>query len=468
MRTETDFLGAVELPDEYPFGIHTFRAAGNFAFSAERIRPDLFAALIVVKKVAALANREAGLLDDRIATAIVSACDEVLKDVMCFLPPLHPLQGGAGTSTNMAANELVANLALRQLGLPFGRYEAISPLDHVNLSQSTNDTVPTALRIAVVGGLHRLHDASECLLDALQGKEHEFSRLLKVGRTELQDAMPLSLGQEFSAWAEGVSRFRWRLDKAVDWVREVNLSGTAIGTGINADRGYARAVIDLLRRETQEPLALARNLIDATANLDPLVEVSGLIRTGAVTVKKIAADLRLLSSGPRCGFGEIRLPAQQEGSSIMPGKVNPVMPEAVEQVCLAVIGGDTVIAIAAAESDLQLPQFFPLVAHTLLTNLELLAGALRGLGRTVSGITADEARLSALLDQSFAAATLLAPVIGHERVAELVSEAKQTGEGVLALIRRRGILDEARLARLLTPEIMAAPGMPLLEDDDGK
>ncbi|MBN1196694.1 MAG: aspartate ammonia-lyase [Candidatus Aminicenantes bacterium] len=465
MRRETDFLGSVELPDDYAFGIHTRRAEANFAFSARRLRPDLFAALIQVKQAAAEANADAGLLKAELAEAIVDAGDEVLADTEAWLPAVHPLQGGAGTSTNMAANELLANLALRKLGHGFGAYEVISPLRHVNLSQSTNDAYPTAVRIAVIRGLRRLHDAVEELQKRLQEKEREFAGFLKVGRTELQDAMPLSLGQEFSAWAEAMTRFRWRLNKAMDWVREVNISGTAVGTGINADHRYRAAVVERLRRRVEEPLTLSRNLVDATQNADQLVEVSGLVRTGAVSVRKLASDLRLLSSGPMCGLGEIRLPELQEGSSIMPGKVNPVMAEAAEQVCLAVMGGDGVIAAAAAAANLELCQFLPLIAHTLLENLELFGGMAARLADTVAGIQARTEQLRRNVENSFAVATLLAPTIGHEIMSELVREARERGRSVVQLVRERELITPAQLERLLTPGIMASPGLPLLEDD---
>lgn len=465
MRTETDFLGSVELADDYPFGIHTRRAQANFAFSAQRLRPDLFAALIQVKQAAAEANADAGLLPGELAQAIVTAGEEVLADIDAWMPPLHPLQGGAGTSTNMAANELLANLALRNLGHGFGSYGVVSPLQHVNLSQSTNDTYPTAVRIAVIRGLGVLHDAVEVLLKHLLEKEREFAGLLKVGRTELQDAMPLSLGQEFSAWAEAMTRFRWRLNKAADWVREVNISGTAVGTGINADHRYRAAVVKRLRRRVEEPLTLSRNLVDATQNVDQLVEVSGLVRTGAVSVRKMASDLRLLSSGPRCGLGEIALPGLQAGSSIMPGKVNPVMAEAAEQVCLAVMGGDSVVAAAAAAANLELCQFLPLIAHTLLENLEMFAGMAARLADTVAGIEAHADQLRRNVENSFAVATLLAPTIGHEIMSGLVGEAREQGCSVIQLVRERELITPAQLERLLTPGVMASPGLPLLEDD---
>lgn len=471
LRIEKDFLGEVALPVDFPFGIHTFRAIENFAFSDERIRQDIFLAMIQVKQAAAEANMAAGLLTEELGEVIIAACQDIITRLQeegnhsSYIPGLHPFQGGAGTSTNMAANELIANLALKRLGKSFGEYQLVSPLDHVNLSQSTNDTYPTAIKIAMIKGLKRLHRHVEDFLQGLLQKEKEFAHLLKIGRTELQDAMPLSLGQEFSAWAEAITRFRWRLDKAVDWIREVNLSGTAIGTGINADRNYSLYVMDALRRIVEEPLALSRNLIDGTQNVDQIVEVSGLIKTGATSVKKIAADLRLLSSGPHCGLGEIRLPEKQAGSSIMPGKVNPVMLEAAEQVCIHVMGGDAMIATAASQSNLELPQFLPYLAHVILSNMELFGKMLARFTETVRGITANEKRLAHYVNVSFSVATLLAPTLGYDRVAELVTEAKAQDKGIIDLLREKAWLDEKTLTRLLSPQVMASPGLPMLENE---
>ncbi len=471
-RIEKDFLGEVTLPAEFPFGIHTFRAIENFAFSDERIRRDLFLALIQVKQAAAEANTVAGLLEEEMGQTIIAACVDIIavlsdeSEYQHYIPALHPFQGGAGTSTNMAANELIANIALKRMGKSFGEYRFLSPLDHVNLSQSTNDTYPTALKIAIIKGLKRLHRRVEDFLQGLLLKEKEFAHILKIGRTELQDAMPLSLGQEFSAWAEAMTRFRWRLDKSVDWIREVNLSGTAVGTGINADRNYSLHVIDALRRIVEEPLALSRNLIDGTQNVDQIVEVSGLIKTGAASVKKIAFDLRLLSSGPNCGFGEIHLPEIQAGSSIMPGKVNPVMLEAAEQVCIHVMGCDAMITTAASQSNLELPQFLPYIAHLLLSNMELFGNMLSRLTATVSGVTPNLKRIAHYVNVSFSVATLLAPTLGYDRVAALVTEAKETDRGIIDLLREKAWLDEKMLARLLSPQVMASPGLPMLENDE--
>jgi len=466
MRMEEDFLGKVELPEGFPFGIHTYRAIHNFAFSKDRIRPDLFLALIQVKRAAALANSKAGLLEPEKAGFMLAACEEIEARITDFIPELHPFQGGAGTSTNMAANELIANLALKKMGKAFGDYKTISPLDHVNLSQSTNDTYPTAVKIAILRGLRGLRDSVELFLNALQEKEKEYAHILKIGRTELQDAMPLALGQEFSAWAEAVSRFRWRLSKAAEWMREINLTGTAVGTGINADRQYAGLVIELLREIVKEPIALARNLVDATQNLDPIVEVSGLIKTGAVSIKKISNDLRLLASGPKCGLGEITLPRMQAGSSIMPGKTNPVMLEAAEQICIHIMGGDAMISIAAAESNLQLPQFLPFIAHTMLSNLEMLTNLLNLLKSTISQLKPNLKRIEHNINSSAAVATLLSPALGYQTASQLVKEAEETGRAVIDLVLEKKLISPDNLQRFLSPEVMASPGLPLLNEEE--
>jgi aspartate ammonia-lyase len=459
MRTEKDFIGSRDISEDSPFGIHTLRASENFACTDEHIMPELFRALIEVKCAAARANREAKLLDDTRAVLIEKACRIILESIGDYIPPIDPLQGGAGTSTNMAANELVANFALKEAGRKYGEYGYIDPLAHINLSQSTNDAYPTAVRIAIIRSLRALHDSCEMFLSALIVKEKEFSGILKIGRTEMQEAMPLSLGSEFGAWAESMARFRWRLSKGIDWVREVNISGTAVGTGINADRTYASAVIRELREISHEPLSFSRNLIDGTQNIDQIVEVSGIVKSGAVSVKKICADLRLLSSGPRSGFAEIILPQMQAGSSIMPGKVNPVICEALEQICLSVISGDQLVSIAAAESNLELPQFLPLIAHTVLKHNRMLTKGLALLARHVAGIKANEKMIRYHLERSTALATLLSPAIGYDTASAIVKEAEERDMSIADLVVEKGLLTRERLEELMRPEVMAAPGI---------
>jgi len=465
-RTEHDALGALELPADSPWGIHTHRATAWWPAGPEPLRADLFQALLEVKEACARGNGEAGLLPQEKVDAICGAAREAREVMPPLLPPLHPLQGGAGTSTNMAANELLANLGLRRLGHPFGTYEHLHPLQDVNLSQSTNDVYPTAVRMAVIRGLDHLHAAVEAFLAALLEQERRWGRVIKMGRTELQDAMPLTVGQEFSAWAEPMSRFRWRLSKAREWVREVNLGGTAVGTGINADLAYVASALEHLRQMTHLPLTLSRNLVDGTANADPLVEVSGLVRTGAVAIKKMANDWRLLSSGPQFGLDELRLPALQEGSSIMPGKVNPVLCEAAGQVALQVMGRDGVVAAALGESNLQLPQFLPLAAHNLLSGLEELSTILRPLADMVRRMDVPVARLAEQMKRSWSVGTLLAPVLGHETLGRLINRARLEGRSLGDCLLEEGLLTEDELDRLMVPEVLCAPGMPVLDEEE--
>jgi len=462
MRIEKDFLGTVELDDNFPFGINTWRALENFSFSKDCMDVSIFRALIEVKKACGIANFKAGLLDEDIAKAIGHACDKAL--VEGIEPGLNPFQGGAGTSMNMAANELIANYALKFLGKNYGEYDVVSPLEHVNLSQSTNDVFPTAIKTAIIRNLKQLHDNTEKLLESLQAKEREFSGILKIGRTEMQDAMPISLGQELGAWADGISRFRWRISKALDWIREVNIGGTAVGTGINADEEYLRILPDELRKIVEEPLSISRNCVDGTQNADQIVEIMGIVRTGAVVVKKIANDIRILSSGPECGIGELILPSFQQGSSIMPSKVNPVMAEAAEQVCLEVISADNTVSHAVSQGNLELQQFMPLIAHKTVSTIGLFSTMLKKFTLMVKGLKANEKRIADNIASSTVIATLLAPSIGHETAAKLVAQAKNTGVLFTDLIIEQKILTKEQLEKLLTPEVMASPGLPLVED----
>ncbi|MBK9577165.1 MAG: aspartate ammonia-lyase [Fibrobacterota bacterium] len=450
MRLEHDSLGQVEVDDDWPYGAHTFRARANFPLSNDRIHPTVFRALVEVKLAAAIANAKAGHLDPVRYEVIEKVCRGLLEGDRLVSPPLHPLQGGAGTSTNMAANEIVAfhaNRLLRESGSDL----VVDALDHVNLSQSTNDAYPTAGKIALLRGLARAEEAAKQLQASLLAKERAFADVVKMGRTELQDAIPLSLGQEFGAWAEAVARLRWRLEKARDWIREVNLGGTAIGTGMNASREYSRQVVGILAEITHLPICRARNLIDATANADALVEASGILRTGAVSVKKICADLRLLASGPHSGLGEIHLAAVQAGSSIMPGKVNPVICESVEQVCIQVMAQDMAVGMAVSESQLELPQFLPLVFHNLLMGCELFANALTMLAGCVDALEARRDDIKKRLDNGVAMATLLARHLGHEVVDGILTECARAGRDLLDVLRERRLVTEELLADLQDP-----------------
>ena len=459
-RTETDFLGEKPVPAAAYYGIHTVRALENFAVSRQTVHPELIRAIATVKQAAAEMNMHLGLLDSRVGSAIFQAAGEIAEGRFADQFPLDALQGGAGTSTNMNVNEVIANRACELLGSPKGDYAVVHPLDQVNLSQSTNDVYPTALRIAAIRLLQGLAEACAQLQGALQKKEAEFAGVLKLGRTEMQDAVPVTLGQEFAAWAEAIARDRWRLYKVEERLREVNLGGTAVGTGLNAERKYVFGVVERLRSLTGIGLARDENMIDTTQNADVFVEVSGLLKACATTLIKISNDLRLLSSGPRGGFGEIRLPDLQAGSSIMPGKVNPVMPEMLAQVAYQTIARDLAITLAAQGGQLELNAFLPLVAANLLPAMEELTGAMKLFAeRCVSGIEANSERCRFHLENSVALVTALAPLIGYDRAAGLAKQALQIDSSVKKSLLDSGLFTAEELDTLLRPEALTRPGM---------
>ena len=414
-----------------PHGIHTARAVENFPLCGRPVHPALARALGAVKLAAARTNRALGHLDAETADAIEGACLELLDGRLAPAIVVDALQGGAGTSANMNVNEVLANRALDRLGLPRGRYDRVSPLDHVNLHQSTNDVFPTALRVAGLWGLRGLEPAVVSLQESFQARERAFAHVVKVGRTEMQDAVLTTLGREMGAYAEALNRDRWRLAKCEERLRVVNLGGTAIGTGLAAPRDYIFRAADALREVTGLGLARAENLVEATQNADVFVEVSGLLKALASTLIKISGDLRLLSSGPDAGLAEIRLPALQAGSSLMPGKVNPVVPEAVTQAALLSIGHDHALTMAVAMGSLELNPFLPLVAHCLLESVDLLTGACTILRtRCVDGIEADEAVCRRQVENSTASATALVALLGYGRAGELVASARREGRGL--------------------------------------
>jgi aspartate ammonia-lyase len=460
-RVEKDLLGEREIPREAYYGIHTLRAKENFAVSGIPVHRELIWALALVKKAAALANREIGLLEPRIAGAIVQAAEELARGQWHDQIVVDAFQGGAGTSTNMNVNEVIANRAIEILGGTKGDYSLVHPLDHVNLGQSTNDVYPTALRVAAIKLVRELSQAMAVLQGALQAKEKEFASILKIGRTQLQDAVPVTLGQEFGAYAEAVARDWWRLYKAEERLRQVNLGGTAVGTGLNASRRYIFRVVEILRELTGFGLARAENTVEATQNADIFAEVSGFVKTAAVNLAKIAGDLRLLSSGPRAGLGEIVLPEVQAGSSIMPGKVNPVIPEMVTQVAYQVMAGDAAVNMAAASGQLELNAFLPLIAHNLLHSLEMMTGAARLLAeKCVRGIQADEARCRQLLEASQGVITAFVPYLGYEKATAMVLRAVRSGRPVTELlVEEEGLFTREEIEAILKPEELTTPGV---------
>ncbi len=459
-RTERDLLGELEVPEDAYWGIHTLRAVTNFPVSGFRVPHELIRALAEVKAACARANMRSGLLAERIGEAIVVAAEEVADGNLRDEFVVDAFQGGAGTSTNMNMNEVLANRAIEILGGRKGDYGVVDPLGDVNLSQSTNDVYPTALRVAAVRLVVALSEAMARLQGAFQEKERSFAGILKLGRTEMQDAVPISLGQEFGAYAEAFARDRWRLYKVEERLRQVNLGGTAVGTGLNAEREYIYAAIEELQRITGLGIARAENTVDVTQNADVFVEASGLVKAAAVNLAKVAADLRLLSMGPRGGIGEIELPQLQEGSSIMPDKVNPVMTEMATEISYQVISCDQAITLAAFSGQLELNAFLPLVAFNLLTGLRLLRNGVEAFtGYCVKGIEANQDRCSRWLEESLCLATALAPYIGHEKAGELSKEARRAGKTIRETAIEQGFFTSAELDVILTPQELTRPGV---------
>lgn len=459
-RTEEDFLGKMEVPADAYYGIHTVRAVKNFPVSGFKTPTQLIRALADVKLACIRANMRIGLIDESRGSALEKAAAEVAQGKLADQFLTDAFQGGAGTSVNMNMNEVLANRAIELLGGVKGDYALVHPLDHVNLSQSTNDVYPTALRVAAIRSVLALSEEMARLQGSLQAKEAEFAGILKLGRTEMQDAVPISLGQEFGAFAEAVARDRWRLFKVEERLRQVNLGGTAIGTGLNAHREYIWAAIEELQAITGLGVARAENSVDVTQNADVFVEVSGLIKAAAANLSKIAGDLRLLSAGPRGGIAEIRLPQLQAGSSIMPAKVNPVMTEMVTQVAFHVMCCDQAVAMAAGSGQLELNAFLPLVSFHLLTNLRMLTNAaLLFRTRCIDGIEADKERCGRWLEESLCLATVLVPYIGYDEAAELSHQAALKGKTIGEEALESGLFDAEELDTIFRAAELTRPGI---------
>jgi len=460
-RIEADALGERCVPKGALSGIHTLRAGDNFCLSQSPVHPALIHAFGQVKLAAAQTNRMLGAWADKpdIAAAIEQACFELIAGKLDHEITVDALQGGAGTSTNMNVNEVLANRALVIMGHYPGTYSTISPFDDINKHQSTNDTYPTALKCAAITLLHPLEAALVALQEAFQVKEREFAHIVKIARTQLQDAVLITLGREMGAYAEAIGRDRWRVYKCEERLRVVNLGGTAVGTGIAAPREYIFRVVDTLRDITGIGFARAENLVDATQNADVFVEVSGILKALATTLIKICTDLRLLSSGPHAGFGEISLPAQQAGSSIMPDKINPVIPEAVTQAAMRVIGYDLQITMAVAAGNLELSQFLPLVADSLLSAISLLTNACTLLrARCIEGITAHESTCRRYTDTSTAAATALVDTIGYKQAEAIVHDYRAQGGTLRDAAVRSGYLSAGDYDLLVAPEAVMRMG----------
>jgi len=459
-RREHDLLGERDVPTDALYGVQTLRGVENFAITGIRLShyPLFVRALARVKRAAARANVRLGLLEPRIGAAIERACQEIDDGHWHGHFVVDMIQGGAGTSTNMNANEVIANRALELLGHARGDYAHCHPNNHVNLSQSTNDVYPTAIRVATVYALQALLEALEELRAALAERGEAFRDVLKMGRTQLQDAVPMTLGQEFTAFAVTTEEDIARLRETARLFLEVNLGGTAIGTSINADPRYPETVVEELRQATGLDVVLAANLVEATPDMGAFVMFSGTLKRVAVKLSKLCNDLRLLSSGPRAGLSEISLPPMQPGSSIMPGKVNPVIPEVVNQVAFQVIGNDLTITLAAEAGQLQLNVMEPVIAFNVFQSLDMLAAAVRTLThRCIRGIQANRERCREMVERSIGVVTAVVPAIGYERASEIARDALATGLPVRTLLLERGYLTEAELDDLLSPESMTKP-----------
>ena len=456
-RLEHDLLGEREVADEHYYGIQTLRAVENFSISGIPIShyPRLVYSLAFIKKAAALTNLELGLLPANIAEVIVKACDDILRGELLSEFVVDVIQGGAGTSTNMNANEVIANRALELLGFPKGRYDVLHPLNHVNLSQSTNDVYPTALRLTLSMKLDGLLTEMQTLQQALAEKGVEFSDVIKMGRTQLQDAVPMTLGQEFDAWAVTVGEDISRVREAQSLIREINLGATAIGTGLNAPPNYAELVTARLRELSGVPVVQSPNLVEATQDAGAYVQLSGVLKRVAVKLSKISNDLRLLSSGPRAGLGEINLPPMAPGSSIMPGKVNPIIPEVVNQVAFEVIGNDLTVTMAAEAGQLELNAMEPVIAYNLFTSLDMLGRACRTLvNRCIRGITANREHCRQQVENSIGLVTALNPLLGYEKATEIAEAALRTGKSVVEIVLEKGYLSQEQLETVLSPHRM--------------
>ena len=459
-RREKDLLGERDVPADRYFGIQTLRAVENFAITGISIAqyPNLINALAAVKHAAALANRDLDLLDAEVADAIIKAAEHIRSGALHSEFVVDVIQGGAGTSTNMNANEVIANLALEFMGRPKGDYEYVHPNNHVNLSQSTNDVYPTALRIATHWAIQDLQHEMARLSEAFAEKAREFHDIVKMGRTQLQDAVPMTLGQEFKAFSVTIGEDIDRLREAESLIREINMGATAIGTGINTDPRYAELVRKHLSEVTGLELVTSPDLVEATSDTGAFVQLSGILKRIAVKLSKVCNDLRLLSSGPRAGLNEINLPPQQPGSSIMPGKVNPVIPEVVNQVCFQVIGNDLTVTLAAEAGQLQLNVFEPVIAFNLFQSVDMLTRACRTLReRCVTGITANREHIRQLLERSIGVVTALVPYIGYERATAVAREALEQDAGVYELVLQKGWLTKEQLDEILSPDAMTKP-----------
>lgn len=462
MRLEHDFLGELQIPDDVYYGVQTLRAVNNFKITGHKLDPDFIVALAIVKKAAAAANMKtiSGCMPEEVGNAIIQAASEIIEGKLHDQFVVDAVQGGAGTSMNMNVNEVIANRAIEILGGQKGNYELVSPNNHVNMSQSTNDALPTAIRItAVRKGRHLVQQLND-LADVFEAKGEEFRRVLKMGRTHLQDAVPITLGQEFKAYAAATRRSAKRIKRSVESLYTINMGATAVGTGINAEPAYIEEVARQISQITDETFSSAPDLVDATQNIDDLSDVSGSLKVCALALSKICNDLRLMAGGPKCGLFEINLPPMQPGSSIMPGKVNPVIPETVNQTAFLVVGNDQAIAMAVEAGQFELNVMEPVIAYLLFNSMTFLANAVNTLNnKCVKGITPNMDRCHEMVDNSIGIITALTPHIGYEQSSAVAREALKTGKPVKKIIQDKGLLPVDEMNVILSPEEMTKPGI---------
>ena len=459
-RLEHDSIGEKEVPAAAYYGVQTLRAHENFNITGLKMHPELIISVAQIKKAAAITNFEVGELSKERASAIVKACDEIIDGKLHNQFIVDPIQGGAGTSLNMNANEVIANRAIEILGGVKGDYSLVNPNDHVNFGQSTNDVFPSCGKMAALTLLRKAQIQLKRLEKALREKAEEFDSVIKMGRTQLQDAVPIRLGQEFHAYASAISRDIKRFDTAKEEIRSLNMGGTAIGTGLNADSTYFHRVVKNMSSITGEELVQSYDTIDATQNLDSYAMVSGIVKSCAVNLSKMCNDLRLMSSGPRTGFCEINLPAKQNGSSIMPGKINPVIPEVVNQVAFNIIGNDVTITMAAEAGQLELNAFEPIIFYNLFESIQTLSNAVQTLvDNCIVGITANEEHCRKMVEGSIGIITAICPYVGYETAANIAKEALRTNNSVRDLILQKKLLTEEQLKTILDPYTMTKPGI---------
>ena len=451
-RIESDSIGKKEVPATAYYGIQSLRAKENFRISGTRVHPEFIRAITEVKKAAAITNRDVGVIDENIANAMIDACDEILSGKLIDSFIVDAIQGGAGTSLNMNANEVISNRAIELLGGRLGDYSIVHPNDHANCGQSTNDVYPSAGKIAVMRLLRKAADALKMFRAALIAKADEFANVIKMGRTEMQDAVPITFGQSFTAYAAAIERDIHRFGDAARELSCLNMGGTAIGTGLNADKAYIRSIVPNLAKITGLELTQAKDLVDSTQNLDTFVFVSGIVKACAATLSKIANDLRLMSSGPRTGFGEINLPAKQNGSSIMPGKVNPVIPEVMNQIAFNVIGNDTTITLAVESGQLELNAFEPIIFYCLFESLDTLTNGITVFTKDcIEGITVNVDNCEDAVERSIGIVTALCPHIGYAKAASLAKQALAEGKNIRELLIEKNIVEAGEVDEILDP-----------------